>query len=83
MLNIEYTIKQFKNQLSSDVDAQTLEDLHTLCRDNFISLKDVNNFVDNLKLVSLDTMLHSFNYRTLEDILDTEPVVSIGDRWII
>lgn len=83
MLNLEYTIKQFKKQLSLDVDYATLEDLHTLCRDNFIPLKNINKYIDSLKLVSLDTMLHNFNYRTLQDILDTEAVISIGDRWLI
>lgn len=83
MLNLEYTINQFKNRLSSDVDNQTLGDLYILCRDNFIPLKDVNKFVNGFELISLDKMLHSFNYRTIEDVLDTEPVIRIGDRWIV
>ena len=84
MLNFDYSLTDFKNELEATIeDNQTLEDLYTLARDNMITLDKVNSFVDSLEIVSLDTMLHSFNYRSLDDILDTEPVRQIGDRWII
>ena len=84
MLNFDYSLTDFKNQLEiTTEDNQTLEDLYTLARDNIITLDEVSGFVDGLETVSLDTMLHTFNYRSLDDILDTEPVRQIGDRWII
>ncbi len=83
MFNFDYSLEAFESELDQEVDKSTLEDLFTLCRDNIVDLTRINRFVKTLELVSLDTMLHTFDYRSLEDILDAEPVRQIGDRWLI
>ena len=83
MLQFDYSFEQFKKKVAIESDKETLEDLYYHARDNMIVLSNVKKFVDGLKLVSHDEMLKSFNYRDLDDIMDTEAVIQIGDRWII